>query len=162
MMIIQHDAHMSTPLFKTKHWVMMVFTPYPNNQIKEVLGYGDTTYFVSVVFNTDHFKVLCLNTTINNWKEHIIHTLKTYGMQLPDAYAICKSWEYNEHDEHGRRTRDMELEICFEDTKSQWLVTNEQCYIHDDGFYCGPITCLQVMEMCGFLKVGSLKELEKM
>ncbi len=138
MIIVQHDTHMSTSSFKTEDWVIMVFTPHPNEPIKEALGYGDTMHFVSVVFNTDHFAVLyynfakCtvtvfdgLNATMKNWQEHFIHTLKTYGMQLPDAYEYCKFQEYKGHDEHGRKTRDMELEICFKDTISQWLVTIE-------------------------------------
>ncbi len=100
-----------------------------------------------------------LNATIKKWQEHIIHTLKTYGMQFPDAYANCKFWEYIGRDEQGRRSREMELEIHFEDTKSQMLVTNEQSYIQCDGFNCGPIACLKVMEIYGFLlEVGSIEK----
>ncbi len=58
MTMIQHDAHMTIPLFKTEDWIMMVSTPYPNKPILEVLGYGDTMHFVSDVFNTDHFVML--------------------------------------------------------------------------------------------------------
>jgi hypothetical protein len=36
----------------------MVSTHYPIKPILEVLGYGDTMHFVSVVFNMDHFAVL--------------------------------------------------------------------------------------------------------
>jgi hypothetical protein len=41
MTIVQHDAHMSTPPFKTDNWVLMVFALYPNKPIKEALDYGD-------------------------------------------------------------------------------------------------------------------------
>jgi hypothetical protein len=61
MIIVHHDAHVSTSPFKTDDRVMMVFTPYPDEQIKEVLDYGDTTHFVSVVFNASHFAVLYYN-----------------------------------------------------------------------------------------------------
>ena len=50
----------------------------------------------------------------------------------------------------------MELEICFEETNTHWLVYNEQAYIQSDGCNCGPIACLKVMEIYGFLKVGSI------
>jgi hypothetical protein len=137
MMIVQHDTHMSTPPFKTDDWVMMVFSHYPNEPIKEVLDYGDTMHFVSVVFNASKFAVLCnniakctvtvfdgLNYSIMNWQDHIIHTIKTYELQFPDAYANCKFWSCKGHDEYGRKTRNMELEICFEDTNSIWLLAN--------------------------------------
>jgi hypothetical protein len=57
MTMIQHDAHMTIPPFKTEDLIMMVSTPYPNKPFLEVLGYGDRTHFVSVVFNMDHFAV---------------------------------------------------------------------------------------------------------
>ncbi len=50
----------------------------------------------------------------------------------------------------------MKLEICFEETITHWLVNNEQAYIQSDGYNCGPIMCLKVMEIYGFLKVGSI------
>jgi hypothetical protein len=89
--MIQHDTHMTLPPFKTEVWIMMVSTPYPNKPILEILGYGDTAHFVSVVFNTDLFSVLyygiakCTVTVFNSrnasikyWQDHIIHTIKLY------------------------------------------------------------------------------------
>ncbi len=58
MAMIQHDAHMTIPLFKNEDQIMMISTLYPNKLILEILGYGATMHFVSVVFNTDHFAVL--------------------------------------------------------------------------------------------------------
>ncbi len=138
LLMIQHDAHMTIPPFKNEDRIMMVSTPYPHKPILNVLGYGDTTHFVSVVFNTDHFAVLncditkCtvtvfdgLNASIKNWQDHIIHTIKLYGIQMPLARSMCKYWEKLGHDEYGRRTRDMELEICLEEANIHWLVNNE-------------------------------------
>ncbi len=56
--MIQHDTHMTIPPFKNEDWIMMISTPYPSKPILEVLCYGATTHFVSVVFKTDHFAVL--------------------------------------------------------------------------------------------------------
>ncbi len=166
--MIQHDAHMTIPPFKNEDRIMMVSTPYPNKPILEVLGYGATTHYVSVVFNTDHFAVLyydiikCtvtvfdgLNYTIKYWQDHIIHTIKLYGMQKHFPPSMCEYREKLGHDEYGRRTRDMELEICFEETNTHWLVYNEQAYIQGDGYYCERIACLKVMEIYGFLKAGT-------
>ncbi len=50
----------------------------------------------------------------------------------------------------------MELEICFEETNTHCLVNNEQAYSQSDGYNCRPIAFLKVMEVCGFLKVGSI------
>ncbi len=99
MTMIQHDAHMTIPPFKTEDRIMMVSTLYPNKPILEVLGYGDTMHFVYVVFNTDHFAVLYydiakgtvtvfdgLNASIINWQDHIIHTIKS--VHLNDLKAI--------------------------------------------------------------------------
>ena len=59
--MVAHCAHMSTPPFKTKDCVMMVFTPYPNKSITEVLSFGNVTHSVSVVFNSSQFAVLYHN-----------------------------------------------------------------------------------------------------
>jgi len=65
----------------------MVFTPYPNKPVKEILPCGNTTHFVSVVWNRLNYAVLyydideCtvtvfdgLNQKISKWQDHIIHT----------------------------------------------------------------------------------------
>ncbi len=101
-MICQHDAHVSTPPFKTDHWVMMVLTPYPGNKepIKEVIDYQVMVHFVSVVYNASHYTVLyydiarCtvtvydgLNYCITKWQDHIVHKINMYGLQLAEASA---------------------------------------------------------------------------
>ena len=85
-----------------------------------------------------------------------MHTIKLYGMQMPLARSMCKYQEKHGHDEYGRRTRDMELEICFEETNTHWLVNNKQAYNQSDGYNCGPIKCLMVMEIYRLLKVASI------
>ncbi len=142
MTMIQHDTHMTIPPFKNEDRIMMVFTPYPNKPILEFLSYGATMHFVSVVFNTDHFGVLyydiakCtvtvfggLNYNIKNWKDHIIHTIKLYGMQMQLARSMCEYQEKLGHDEYGRRTWDMELEICFEEpTHIGWSIMSKPTF----------------------------------
>jgi len=39
----------------------MVFTPYPNNSVNEILPYGDTTHVVSVVWIMQY----CITILIN-------------------------------------------------------------------------------------------------
>ena len=91
--MVQHDAHITTPYYKNSNWVLMVFTPYPNNPVNEILPHGDRTNFVSVVCNRQHYAVLYygidkhsvtvfdgLNQDIRFWQGHIIHTVKTYGL----------------------------------------------------------------------------------
>jgi hypothetical protein len=50
-------------------------------------------------------------TPLKNWQDHIIHTIKLYGMQMPLVCSMCEYWENLGHDEYGKRTRDMELEF---------------------------------------------------
>jgi hypothetical protein len=86
--VVQHDAHITTPKYKNTDHVLMVFTPYPNNPVNEILPYGSTTHFVSVVWNRQHYAVLYyyidkrsvtvfdgLNHDIRKWQYHIIHTV---------------------------------------------------------------------------------------
>jgi len=81
----------------------MVFTPYPNKPVKEILPCGNTTHFVSVVWNRLNYAVLyydideCtvtvfdgLNQKISKWQDHIIHTVKTYGLKPPFSSTTCK------------------------------------------------------------------------
>jgi hypothetical protein len=56
--LVKHDAHITTPNYKSSDQMLMVFTPYPNNPVNEILPYGSTTHFVSVVWNRQHYAVL--------------------------------------------------------------------------------------------------------
>ena len=52
----------------------------------------------------------------------------------------------------------MILEISFDDLKEEpWLVKNEHSYVQGDGVSCGPIACLKLMEIYGFIEVGSIE-----
>jgi hypothetical protein len=53
----------------------------------------------------------------------------------------------------------MVVEHCFDDGQQPWIVTNERTYRQSDGFNCGPIACLKVMELYGFLQVGSIPKI---
>ncbi len=160
--LLQHDAHISIPNYKSSYRLMMVFTPYPNKPVNEILPYGSMTNFVSVVYNRQHFAVLYydidertvtvfdgLNQKISKWQDHIIHTVKTYGLKPPLSSATCKFREhvYVDVDKHVTKRRpserrDMTLEISFDDLKEEpWLVKNEHSYVQGDGVSCGPIAC---------------------
>ena len=89
-----------------------------------------------------------LNQDIRKWQNHIIHTVKTYGLKPPLSSATCK-FRYDIYvDEHVRKRtelerRDMVLEISFDVSKEQpWHVQNKRSYVQGDGVSCGPIACL--------------------
>ncbi len=51
----------------------------------------------------------------------------------------------------------MAMEISFGDSKGDpWHVKNKQSYVQGDGVSCGPIACLKLMEIYGFLLVGQV------
>jgi hypothetical protein len=173
--LAQHDAHITTPNYKSSDRVLLVFTPYPKNPVSEILPYGNITHFLSVVWNDSHYAVLYydidkrtvtvfdgLNIDISNWQEHIIHTIKTYGLKPLFSSATCK-FQYDVYvDERVEKRsksekRDMTLEISFDDLKEPWHVKNEQSYVQGDGVSCGPIACLKVMEIYGFIPEGSIE-----
>ncbi len=135
----------------------MVFTSYPNKPIIEILSCGNVTHLVSVVFNNGQYAVLYydivghmmtvydgLNVSIKKWQDHIIHTVKTYGFQLPLVYSLCKYQEDVNHEPYGRRTRrvkSMVLEIDLNNSKSPWLVKNLVTYLLvGPGRYSGPVS----------------------
>jgi hypothetical protein len=52
----------------------------------------------------------------------------------------------------------MTSEISFDDLKEEpWLVKKEHSYVQGDGVSCGPIACLKLMEIYGFIEVGSIE-----
>jgi len=52
----------------------------------------------------------------------------------------------------------MTLEISFDDLKEEpWLVKNKHSYVQGDGVSCGPTACLKLMEIHGFIEVGSIE-----
>ncbi len=130
------------------------------------------------MWNDSHYAVLyydidertvtvfdCLNKDIRNWQEHIIHTVKTYGLKLIFSSATFK-FSYDVYvDECVRKRRrklekrDMTLEISFDDLNEPWHVKNERSYVQGDGVSCGPIACLKVMDMeiYGFIPEGSIE-----
>jgi hypothetical protein len=139
--MIQLDAHLSTPNYKNADRVMLVFCTYPKRQVTEILPYGNATHFVSVVFHEQHYAVLyynfvdCsvtvfdgLNMDIQKWQDHDIHTVKTYGLQSSNASVDCEFWEEVKVHKHGRKKRtDMVLENSFDDLTHQqpWCVEND-------------------------------------
>ncbi len=133
--LVKHDAHITMPNCKSSDRVLMVFTPYPNKPVNEILPYGSMTHFVSVVWNHQHYAVMyydinkCsvtvfggLNQDIRKWQDHIIHTVKPYGLKPLFSSASCE-FRYNVYvDERIRKRtklerRDMVLEISFDDSK---------------------------------------------
>jgi len=99
---------------------LMMFTLYPNNPVNEILPHGDTTHFVSFVWNHLHYAVLYynidtrsvtvfdgLNQDIRKWQDHIIHTVKTYGLKPPFSSATCK-FQYDLYvDKYVRRRKEI-------------------------------------------------------
>ena len=113
---------------------------YPNKSVNEILPYGSMSHFVSVVWNRQHYAVFYydidersvtvfdgLNQDICKWQDHIIHTVKKYGLKPLFSSA---SWELKSNvyvnECIRKRTklerRDMELEISFDDSKEPWQV----------------------------------------
>jgi hypothetical protein len=131
--MIQDDAHLSTPNYKNDDRVMMVFCTCPKRQVTEIFPYGNATHFVSVVFHEQHYAVLYynianrsltvfdgLNMDIQKGQDHVIHIVKTYGLQSPNASIDCEFREEVKVDKHGRKKRtDMVLEISFDDLNHQ-------------------------------------------
>ena len=167
--LVEHDAHTNVtphpPYKDISHRVVMVHCPYPKGAIKEVLPIRDNaTHFVSIVFNGSHFAVLYydigarnvsvfdgLNMSLRNWEMHIIHTVKEYGLKplLANAQAELRT-------ESHLNIKKMVLEIDFDDGEAPWIVQNERQFKQNDGYNCGPIAMLKVLEIYGWIRVGAI------
>ena len=81
------------------------------------------------------------------WTSHIIHTIKSYGLEL--AYHECTTnfVEEKATDKFGSNHFRMKIEIYFHPLLTPWTVTNEHTYTQKDGWNCGPIACLKLMEI---------------
>ncbi len=171
--LVAHDAHtdvLPQAPYQSDHRIMMVYCPYPNGEIKEVLPIHDNaTHFVSVVFNASHFAVLYydikarsvsvfdgLDSSIKNWEKHIVRTVKEYG--LKPIVSKVKSKFRNEMNVVDGNVHDkMIMEIDFYDGEAPWIVKNERQYRQRDGYNCGPIAMLKVLEIYGWIKGGAIE-----
>jgi len=50
------------------------------------------------------------------------------------------------------------MELHFDDL-TPWMVELDKSYMQSDGINCGPIVCLKVLELYGFLKEGSIERI---
>jgi len=176
---------MSTPPFKNAaNKVKMVMTPSPNEIITDTLEYGDSTHFVSAVFNKGHFVVLYydikgysvtvfdgLDMPISNWHTHIVHTIRTYGMvslQATSTFILVKDDFIDDEGESNNNRkcakkkgrRNMSARIDFTEDGRSWLISNDTSFKQTDGFNCGPIACMKIMEIYGFIAPGTIGQSE--
>ena len=177
-----HDTHTSQPLHPTDHKVMPVITMYPNSVIhKKTFDVVNTTHFVSVVFAKQHFAVLYydlagrtvsvfdgLDMDVKTWSQHISHTLWTYGLvsmaKNPTSNETKRYYQKDGRQRDGvqdRRIQKLTLEyqsLSGEDSSTTciWTVCNEASYTQQDGFNCGPLACLKLMEINGRVAKGTI------
>jgi hypothetical protein len=57
--LVNHDAHITTPNYKRSDRVLLVYTPYPNNPVNEILPYGSTTHFF-LLCGIDNIMLYCI------------------------------------------------------------------------------------------------------
>ncbi len=69
--------------------------------------------------------------------------------------------EYQENDNDHENIMEMVLELDFGGKKSPWVISNEQFYMQEDGWNCGPIGCLMIIEIYGWIALGSLPKIGK-
>jgi len=119
------------------------------------------THFVSVVLAWNHFAVLVyelqeksvivydgLKYLLRTLQHHIVHTFKMYGYQELDATVHVE--------ETMGSGNDQIIALCFNDLYAPWVVYNDPIIKQNDGFNCGPIACLKVLELYGFIPTNSI------
>jgi hypothetical protein len=144
----------------------MIRTPHPGAEVTEsdVVSMNGMTHFVSVAYAKSHFAVLVydiegravmvydgLNFGAQTWMLHVTHTLRKYGLQRCDSQPHVKV--------RTGKCQDHALELCYDDLLPPWVVSNDPIIKQNNGFNCGPIACLKVMEIYGILPNNSLAEI---
>jgi len=162
--LVQHTCHTNIPTYRLPGVsVTMVRTPHPRAQVtaSEVIELDGMTYLVSVACASRHFAVLFYDIErqcvivydglfykLTTWQHHIIHTLKKYGLKRHNAKCNVVV-----------KTKPPGIELCFDDKYAPWCVYNDPIIRQVDGYNCGPIACLKVMEIYGILPPDSIAEI---
>jgi hypothetical protein len=162
---VQHCFHKEVPAYyRSDVIVKMVRTPHPNGEItkSDVVANDEVTHFVSMAYSAGHFDVLLfdieqrhvmvydgLNTAIRRWVKHISHTLRKNGIKRYDDFPQEQVILDEHHDEV--------IKLCFESVnKRPWLIQKDPILKQHNGFNCGSIACLKVMEIYRLLPQNSI------
>ena len=166
LLLVHHCLHMEIPPYKRPDVnVKMVRVMHPNAAIRksQVVKLDNASHWVSMVYADGHFAVLLfdikdrkifvydgLSTPIKKWTQHISHALRKHGQERHDE----KPHERVTIDDNG----DDVIELCFESgNNSSWIILKDPVLKQHDWFNCGPIACLKVMELYGFLQQNSIE-----
>jgi len=169
--LLAHDAHVTPPPFENAaNRVKMIQCPCPKQTIKDenVLTVPNMVrWFLLIAYNKYHFAVLQfdlqlrmvfvfdgLNYKLDNWKDHVIHTLRAYG-RVPLSLAAKTTYKSESVPSEIGINSKQTLEIQFGDM-APWIVTNQLFTTQRDSHNCGPIACLKVMEVFGYIDKGQI------
>jgi hypothetical protein len=149
----------------------MIQCPYPKAEIRpqNVMPLPSIiTHLLLIVHSSDHFVVLQfdlqlrqvfifdgLNYKIDNWKDHVIHTLRQYALVHLDIQPKCKLSSNSTTSAIGVCVKQL-MEIKF-GSEAPWKMTNQHFTRQRDGHNCGPIACLKVMEVYGYIDKGQVE-----
>ncbi len=181
--LVQHDVHMAPPPYKDgEKNIVLRFASTPSQLIDEDfcndLGPG-VTHIVTPVHIPGHFAVLYfdlqeatvtvldgLRVDIRKWERHIIYTLKVCHLKPLDARPSSLTTTSSvKRDNRDIVTRVMNISFKSDSDPNKdwpkWTVTNDPSIRQVDGFNCGPIACLKVMEVFGILEPGTLSVIEE-
>jgi len=170
--LLAHDAHLTPPPYdNAANRVKMIQCMYPKQIIKKdnVLPLPPMVqWFLLIAHNKDHFAVLQfdvysqmvfvfdgLNYKINNWEDHVIHTLRQYGL-APLSLAAKSNYTSESVPSEIGTNLEQTLEIQF-GQEAPWTVKNQLFTEQSDGYNCGPIACLKVMEVFGYIDKGEVE-----
>jgi hypothetical protein len=99
---------------------------------------------------------------LKKWEWRIVHTLKVYGIKPLDAKwkAIMTTSTTKDRNNRPKIVRVMELSFTSDSNPEQswpdWTVRNNPSIHQTDGYNCGPIACIKVMEVLGIIEPGSM------
>jgi hypothetical protein len=174
--LLAHDAHLTPPKYSLhSDRVKMIQCPYPKAEIRPrnvITLPSIITHLLLIAHSSDHFAVVRfdlhlrqvfvfdgLNYKIDNWKDHVIHTLRQYALVPLDIQPKCKLTSNSTTSTIGVCVKQL-MEIKF-GSEAPWKMTNQHFTRQRDGHNCGPIACLKVMEVFGYIDKGQVEVIAK-
>jgi hypothetical protein len=161
--LFNHVFHNEVPKHKKSNVVVkMVAAQTPKSVVKQhnVTQCEDgVTHLVTVVYKNSHFAVLLfdfhdrhvmvydgLNATIKRWTKHVSIVLRKYGLER---------WDEEPQIRVGFDCVGHTVET------TPWTIEKHPVLKQHNGFNCGPIACLKVMEIYCMLPHNSIETIRQ-
>ena len=170
--LVNHSFHNITPEHYRQEIVVKFVTSDTPNAVVTSMDVtpceDNVTHLVTVSYKSGHFAVLLfdvrnhevtvydgLNGSIKKWNKHVTFVLQKYGLATcgDEPQEVYTQDAYSELLEIGFGYEDNEVD------NRPWAMVKDPVLKQHDGYNCGPIACLKVMEIYGMIPQDSIEQI---